>query len=53
MSGELIRPEIMGRLSRSKDYARFRWMIESVIHNIIHTEVVGDLDTEVAPNGKR
>ncbi|KAJ8131458.1 hypothetical protein O1611_g2173 [Lasiodiplodia mahajangana] len=50
MSGELIRPEIMGRLSRSKDYARFRWMIESVVHNIIHTEVVGDLDTEVAPN---
>ncbi|KAI1363131.1 hypothetical protein F5Y08DRAFT_310297 [Xylaria arbuscula] len=50
MSGELIRPEIMGRLSRSKNYARFRWMIESVIHNIIHTEVVGDLDTEVAPN---
>ncbi|KAI0530158.1 hypothetical protein GGR58DRAFT_518702 [Xylaria digitata] len=50
MSGELIRPEIMGRLARSKDYARFRWMIESVIHNIIHTEVVGDLDTEVAPN---
>ncbi len=52
MSGELIRPEIMGRLARSKDYARFRWMIESVVHNIIHTEVVGDLDTEVAPNGK-
>lgn len=51
MSGELIRPEIMGRLARSKDYARFRWMIESVIHNIIHTEVVGDLDTQVAPNG--
>ncbi|KAI1273109.1 hypothetical protein F5Y07DRAFT_411916 [Xylaria sp. FL0933] len=50
MSGELIRPEIMGRLARSKDYARFRWLIESVIHNIIHTEVVGDLDTEVAPN---
>ncbi|KAI8625267.1 hypothetical protein F5Y19DRAFT_467210 [Xylariaceae sp. FL1651] len=50
MSGELIRPEIMGRLARSKNYARFRWMIESVIHNIIHTEVVGDLDTEVAPN---
>ncbi|KAI1294305.1 hypothetical protein F5Y03DRAFT_410919 [Xylaria venustula] len=50
MSGELIRPEIMGRLARSKDYARFRYMIESVIHNIIHTEVVGDLDTEVAPN---
>ncbi|GAW20959.1 hypothetical protein ANO14919_104720 [Xylariales sp. No.14919] len=50
MSGELIRPEMMGRLARSKDYARFRWVIESVIHNIIHTEVVGDLDTEVAPN---
>ncbi|KAI1119484.1 hypothetical protein F5Y14DRAFT_5294 [Nemania sp. NC0429] len=51
MSGELIKPEIMGRLARAGDYDTFRYLIEGTLHNVVHLEVVGDLDELTAPNG--
>lgn len=51
MSGELIKPENMGRLARAEDYDTFRYIIEGTLHNVIHLEVVGDLDELTAPNG--
>ncbi|KAI1275445.1 hypothetical protein F5Y07DRAFT_409269 [Xylaria sp. FL0933] len=50
MSGELVKPENMGRLARAQDYGTFRYMIEGTLHNVIHLEIVGDLDELTAPN---
>ncbi|KAI0975543.1 hypothetical protein F4678DRAFT_456897 [Xylaria arbuscula] len=50
MSGEFIKPENMGRLARAEDYSAFRYVIEGTLHNVIHLEVVGDLDELTAPN---
>ncbi|KAI1191738.1 hypothetical protein F5B17DRAFT_451326 [Nemania serpens] len=50
MSGEFIKPENMGRLARAENYDAFRYIIEGTLHNVIHLEIVGDLDELTAPN---
>ncbi|KAI8624523.1 hypothetical protein F5Y19DRAFT_453990 [Xylariaceae sp. FL1651] len=50
MSGDLIKPERMGRLARAEDYGVFRYILEGTLHNVIHLEVTGDLDELSAPN---
>ena len=50
-SGELMSPEAMGQLARSREYGALRYGIEE-IHDTIHNGVIGDMNTWSSTNGK-
>jgi len=50
-SGELMSPDAMGQLARSREYGSLRFGMEG-IHDVIHNGVIGDLNTWSSANGK-
>jgi len=50
-SGELMSPEAIGQLTRSREYGTLRYGMEG-IHDVIHNGVLGDLNTWSSANGK-
>jgi tyrosinase len=49
-SGELMSPESIGQIARAQEYGSLRYGIE-VIHDVVHSGVIGDLNTWSSANG--